>query len=176
MEQNIELVKLAKTGDPHAFAQLYECVYKDLYRFAFISLRSREDAEDVVGETVLDAFTAIGGLRREEAFRAWIFRILSNKCKDKLKEYTQKYVDWEEVENELSYSEEWTESVYLRKLFGELGDEERLIVGLHVFGGYTSREIAGMLHMKANTVRTRESRALKKLAARMRAAEVERNG
>ena len=43
---------------------------------------------------------------------------------------------------------------------------------MHVFGGYTSREIAAILHMNANTVRTRESRALKKMAARMLSQEV----
>lgn len=34
---------------------------------------------------------------------------------------------------------------------------------MHVFAGYSSREIAGILHMNANTVRSKESRALKKL-------------
>lgn len=44
----------------------------------------------------------------------------------------------------------------------ELADEERLIISMHQFAGYTSREIAAILHMNENTVRSKESRALKK--------------
>ena len=51
----------------------------------------------------------------------------------------------------------------MRTQFFRLKNEERLIISMHVFAGYTSREIAGILHMNANTVRSKESRALKKL-------------
>ena len=51
----------------------------------------------------------------------------------------------------------------MRKLFFELADEERLIISMHQFAGYTSREIAAILHMNENTVRSKESRALKKM-------------
>lgn len=164
MDQNIELVKLSQKGDTHAFAQLYACIYKDLYRFALYSLQNREDAEDVVSEAVIDAFASITKLRKADAFRSWIFRILSNKCKDKMKQYQHKTIDWEDMEENLPYLEDTTDSIYVRKIFGKLEEEERLIISMHVFGGYTSREIARMLSMNANTVRTKESRAFKKLA------------
>ena len=167
MERSENLVKRAKEGEIAAFAALYEEIYKDLYRFALYTLRNRQDAEDAVSETVTDAFASIGKLRREDAFRAWMFRILSNKCKNRLKEYTRKYVELEDAEEELAHTEEVTESVYIQKIFGELEETDRFIISLHVFGGYTNREIASILSMNANTVRTRESRALKKMAARM---------
>lgn len=172
MEQYIELVKAAKAGDAGAFAGLYEGIYKDLYRFALYTLRNEADAEDAVSEAVTDAFAAIKNLRSEEAFKAWMFRILSNKCKNKLKEYTRKHVELEAAEGLVYREEDLAQSLYIRKLFGELADEERMIVSMHVFGGYTSREIARILHMNANTVRTKESRALKKLAGRMNGQEV----
>ena len=90
MEESRELVRQAKKGKREAFAKLYETVYEDMYRFALYVLKDREDAEDAVAETVADAFESIGKLRKEEAFRAWIFQILSNKCKRKLKEYITK--------------------------------------------------------------------------------------
>ena len=167
MEQNAELVRLARNGDISAFARLYEQIYKDLYRYALYILRNPTDAEDVVSEAVLDAFAAIKSLRSEEAFRAWMFRILSNKCKSCLREYARKYVDLEEAEEELSYFGEPAENLDIRKAFMELDDEERMIVGMHVFGGYTGREISKMFSMNANTVRTRERRALKKLAEKL---------
>ena len=44
-------------------------------------------------------------------------------------------------------------------------DRERMILALHIFGGYSSREIGKALHMNDNTVRSRQSRALKKMEA-----------
>lgn len=51
-----EIAKKARAGDKDAFIQLYETIYKDLYRFAFYTLQNQQDAEDVISETVLDAF------------------------------------------------------------------------------------------------------------------------
>ena len=39
-----------------------------------------------------------------------------------------------------------------------------MIISMHLFAGYTSKEIAELLKMNENTVRSKESRALKKLA------------
>ena len=47
------LAEKARGGDPEAFASLYEMVYKDLYRYALYMLGQKEDAEDVVSETVM---------------------------------------------------------------------------------------------------------------------------
>ena len=167
MDQKLDLVKSAQNGDAHAFAQLYEDIYKDLYRFALYTLRNPADAEDAVSETVVDAFVSIGTLRNPEAFRGWMFRILSNKCKNRMKEYARKTVDIDEVGEEMSYEEEIPESLFVRRAFMELDGLERMIVSMRVFGGYTSKEVSRILSMNANTVRTKESRALKKLAARL---------
>ena len=41
MEQELQLVRRAQSGDTGAFAQLYEGVYQDLYRFALYVLKHR---------------------------------------------------------------------------------------------------------------------------------------
>ena len=64
------------------------------------------------------------------------------------------------------------ENYHLRRVFGELDEEDRMIIGMHVFGGYTSREISEITGMNANTVRSRESRALKKMAEKLKGQEV----
>ena len=56
----------------------------------------------------------------------------------------------------------------VRKTFFELSDEERMIVGLHQFFGYTTREIAEFLHMNENTVRSKESRAIRKMGSKLK--------
>lgn len=167
MDNKIQLVKAAKEGDSNAFAQLYGVIYQDLYRFALYTLGNFADAEDAVSEAVIDAYASIRKLRSEEAFKAWMFRILINKCKNKRKEYTKKHLEWNEAVGGQTAKEELEENLQIREAFWSLKEEERIIVGMHVFGGYTSREIAAILKKNHNTIRTKESRALKKMAEQL---------
>lgn len=163
MEQELQLVRRAQSGDTGAFAQLYEGVYQDLYRFALYVLKHPQDAQDVVSDTVMDAFAQIGELRKTEAFRAWIFRILSNKCKRKLKEYATRP---EELTPELLEhlgKSGMDEHAAVRSLFFELPSEERMIIAMHLFFGYSSKEIGKLLDLNENTVRSKESRGIKKM-------------
>lgn len=163
MEQEQQLVCRAQNGDAGAFAKLYENVYQDLYRFALYVLKHPQDAQDAVSDTVTDAFAQISELRKAEAFRGWIFRILSNKCKRKLKEYTSRP---EELTPELMEhlgSSGMDEHAAVRSLFFELSSEERMIIAMHLFCGYSSKEIGKMLDLNENTVRSKESRGLQKM-------------
>lgn len=164
MEVNIVEVKKAKRGDAAAFAGLYQQIYADLYRFAFYTLKNKNDAEDVVSETVMDAFVSIGKLHQAEKFKGWIFRILYNKCKDKLREYTKKDIELPEDYHEMAAEEKVEDSAVIRALFFKLDEEDRMIISMHLFAGYTSKEIAKLIGVNENTVRSKESRALKKLA------------
>lgn len=167
MNQNLQQIKMAKSGDADAFAELYRGIYLDLYHFALYTLRSPADAEDAVSETVIDAFTSIQKLRSEESFKAWIFKILSAKCKRRMK-YLQPFPD--EFSENIPFedsSENLAELIDVRNYFFQLKDEERLIISMHIFAGYTSQEIAKILHLNPNTVRSKESRALKKLSKQL---------
>ena len=82
-----ELVKKAKHGDREAFAELYSSVSRKLYSTAFYLLGRKEDAEDLVMDTVTDAFRTISLLRDDSAFERWILRILINKAKKKRGNY-----------------------------------------------------------------------------------------
>jgi len=154
------LVEQAKRNDKEAFAKLYELVYQDMYRFALYTLKNPQDAEDVVSDTVIDAYESIRKLRNAEAFKGWIFRILSNKCRRKMKEYVNKTTDLPE---DLSGKGDFTEDVATREAFMRLDDYERLIISMSIFAGYSSREIGKILKKSDNTVRSDKSRALKKM-------------
>ncbi len=156
------LVLVAKQGDKDAFAQLYQHIYKDLYKFAYYTLKNDEDAQDAVSEAVMDAYSGISKLKSADAFKSWMFKILSAKCKRKLKSYVQrnKESDLDDVELSVNGSEE---SLELKQALSILTDEERMIVSLTVFGGYDSSEIAKMLNLNRNTVRSKHSRALAKM-------------
>ena len=152
------------------FLELYGECSQDLYRFALYTLKNQHDAEDAVGDAVADAYEGFSKLRDLEAFRAWIFKILSVKCRRKLKEYTNRTV---QLPDDLSA---WPDSVeknlQVRQAFARLDEEERLIISMHVFAGYTSREIGKILHRNDNTIRSRESRALKKMEQWLQDGEV----
>lgn len=148
--------------DASGFTELYKTVYRDLYRFALCMMRHPQDAEDAVSEAVVSAYEHIHHLRKEEAFRSWIFTILVNVCRKKLKAR-------ERAETELLPHHMQSEPcdglrVDVEKAFSLLSEEEQAIVGLSVFGGYSSREIGAMLCKNPATVRSRRSRALKKMS------------
>lgn len=119
------------------FIELYTAVYKDLYRYALYVLGNREDAEDAVSEAVVDAYAEFGKLRDKGAFKGWIFKILSAKCKRRLKGYVNKTL--------------------------ELDGRERQVIAMSLIAGYEGETIARLMKMNHNTVRTVKSRALEKL-------------
>ena len=156
------LVLAAKDGDKEAFASLYQLIYKDMYKFAYYTLKDEQDAQDAVSDAVMDAYAGISKLKSADAFKGWMFKILSAKCKRKLKTYVDRknQDDIDDVEVSVNGSEE---SVELKQALSVLTDEERMIVSLTIFGGYDSQEIAKMLNLNRNTVRSKHSRALAKM-------------
>ena len=132
-------------------------------------MKNQQEAEDAVSEAVISAYENIRKLRKEEAFKSWVFTILTNVCKKRLKKISQ------EVSREISYPEQNMQentaapendrslALDVRNAFFVLTEEEQSIVGLSVFGGYNSIEIAGILKLNANTVRSKRSRALAKM-------------
>lgn len=160
-----QLVRRAQKGDVHAFSSLYETVYQDLYRFAVYTLQHTQDAEDAVSEAVTDAFAQIASLREASAFRSWIFRILSAKCKRRIRQYANPL---SELDEETPAREtDLHETLDVRRAFSLLPDEDRLILSMNLFAGYTSQEIGEFLGMNANTVRSRQSRALRKMQSHL---------
>ncbi len=161
MNYSTDLVNRAKAGDVHAFAQVYETIYQDLYRFALFTLKNSHDAEDAVSDAVTDAFAQIGSLREAQSFGAWMFRILTAKCKNRLRSYTNRPV---ELSEDLpGKTPDLNMRLDVRKAFFSLSDEERLILSLCLFAGYSSKETADLLQLNDSTVRSRQSRALKKM-------------
>jgi RNA polymerase sigma-70 factor (ECF subfamily) len=175
-ERMIALVKQAKLGDAHSFAMLYEMIYQDLYRTALYILKNPEDAENVVSDTVMDAYAGLGRLRDDSAFRGWIFRILDNKCNRILREYVKRRemetdVPLETVASTTGTFDYMMQNVedkdLVRDAFSVLTEEEKRIVTLTVYGEYDSSEVAGIMGLNRNTVRSKYSRALAKMRRRL---------
>ena len=75
------LAARARSGDRAAFDALVERHYAACTRLAWRLLGRRQDAEDAVQEAFLRAWRAIGRYEEQRCFRAWLMRILVNRCR-----------------------------------------------------------------------------------------------
>ena len=154
-------VQQAKKGDSHAFARLYEIYYKDLYHFALYYTKDSITAEDAVSSAVLKAFEQLHKLRKNDAFKSWLFQITANECKKLLKQKSIYLSDasWQEP----AAAEDGYLTPEIQDELSQLSEPERRVITLSVFGGYTSREIAGILKKREGSIRSIKSRAFAKL-------------
>jgi len=164
------IVKQARKGDKWAFQMLYEDIYRDMYRFAYYLLQNREDAEDAVSDAVYDMYKGIAGLKKAAAFRSWAMKILSAKCKMKMKEYINKHND-EVMDNDYDSGQDVEGQIVTRtdimRAMDILDDEERMIVVCSSVAGMSSDEVGRLTGLKSATVRTKLRRALLKLRSRL---------
>lgn len=65
-------------ADQAWFADRVEALLPELYGTAVRLCRDRTDGEDLVAEAIAKAWEALPGLRNRDAFRGWVFRILTN--------------------------------------------------------------------------------------------------
>lgn len=157
------LVALAKQGDTHAFAKLYEKYYTDLYRFALCLLKNPHAAEDAVSGAVLKAYEHLSGLRKNNSFKSWLFQIAANECRRLMRQQAASTYLADASLSEPSGEEAGYLAPELEELLSLLSEDERLVITLSVFTGYNSREIAGLLRKREGTVRSLKSRALARL-------------
>lgn len=153
-------VKFARKGDANAFSKLYEAVYRELYYIALCNLNNPHDAEDAVSDCVTDAFASIKKLRDEDAFKAWIIKILWAKIKRKQREYANSAA---EISDDIAFYENEFAYVDIKESLSVLDDEEKFIFSLSLIGGYNSHEIAELIHINPSTVRSKLSRSRLKL-------------
>ena len=79
-----ELVQQARRGDGAAFNQLVLACQQQMFNLALRILMDEKLAEDVTQEAFLAAFRALSGFR-DGSFRAWMARIVTNRCYDELR-------------------------------------------------------------------------------------------
>ena len=84
-ETDEALVLAAREGDREAFGRLIERHRDLMYAYAASVLQNREDAEDVVQEAFVRAFTALDRFRPGASWGAWQMRITQNLCRDALR-------------------------------------------------------------------------------------------
>jgi RNA polymerase sigma-70 factor, ECF subfamily len=79
------LAKLAKAGDPEAFRAVMTRYNQRLFRMARSIMRDDSDAEDVLQEAYVRAFSALGRFREEASLLTWLTRIVINEARGRLR-------------------------------------------------------------------------------------------
>lgn len=75
-EGELELLRQLRKGEPSAFHRLVDSYAPRLFMLAYRLMRSREDAEDVVQETLSGVWKSVGNFRGESSLWTWMAKIL----------------------------------------------------------------------------------------------------
>lgn len=157
------LVKRAKSKDAEAFISLIEECKMTLKRVAIGYLGNDEDAADAIQDTILSAYEHIGDLQKDEYFKTWLVRILINHCTRIWRANKNKVSMEEGFENTTGRADTAKSEMEFRELLFSLPEESRVIFQLYYGEQFTTREIADILNMKENTVKSRLHRGKEQL-------------
>ncbi len=171
-ETELALVGRARAGDGDAFAQLYAPHERRLFQLAYRLTANREDAADVVQETLLRAYLRLGQFRGESSFGVWVRRVLVNACLDLLRRRKSRrevvLAPRNDLHNPLTDAPDPGAQAELEQLETRFAvvtalrlmpPEARLILALRDLEGYTQEEVAAFMDLPVGTVKSRHSRA-----------------
>lgn len=162
----IKLVKKAQKGDDDAYLKLFTQYEELIYRTAYLYVKNKEDALDVVQETAYRSFKSLKSLKKPKYFKTWITKIAITSALDILRKnkkivFINDYM--EDIATVEDKTTEITTSVSLNELLELLTDEEKTSVILKYYYDYTFSMISETLDIPLGSVKTILYRALKKL-------------
>ncbi len=168
-----KLIYACRKGDREAQFELYRLYYQAMFNTSLRIVGDRDDAEDVMQEAFLKAFTKLKTYRGEVTFGAWLKRIVINQSLDfiRLKRVHLPVKDTGELEDlhdetaplEETEEEKIWKADQIKKAIHSLPDGYRIVLSLILLEGYDHEEVAGILGISNATSRTQYHRARKRL-------------
>ena len=182
-----QLVQKARQGDKKAQEGLYLATNSAAYFVAMKITKDEEESLDIVSDSYIKAFASLDKLDNDEKFTAWFNQIVANRCRDYLKKAKPMHLsdmteDGEEFEiedvdgeipDELLENKDVIECV--RRVVESLPEEQRMCVILRYYDEMSLQEIADTLEVSLGTVKSRLSRANKKMRDEIERLEKEEN-
>ena len=176
-------MQLVARGDPRAFEAIYERHAAAVFSLAYRICGVRATAEEVAQEAFLVVWRS--GMRYDRtrgSVRTWLLGVVHNRAIDMLRRATvhERRRAADERAADLLEAPERTdveaarreEARSMRALLDDLPAEQRRVVELAYFGGFTHEEIARMLDAPVGTVKGRMRLALEKMRTSMTTVEV----
>jgi RNA polymerase sigma factor (sigma-70 family) len=141
-----------------AFERLYKAHVQDVYRYALMVLRNREDAEDVVQTTFLKAYRVFARGERPRNARPWLITIAHNTCRTRLRDAKRRpqEVAFEErlAESVEAQPQDGVEPKELLRALGALSFNQRSALVMRELEGRSYSEIAHVLEVSPSAVET----------------------
>ncbi len=165
-----QLVQNAQKN-PDQFAPLYELYVEKLFRYFFLRTGDWYLSEDLTSDTFTNVLRALPRYQIGKApFGAWIFRIANNRLIDhyRIAKRETTVEEMPEIDAKVSIPEVTHSKLLYKEIEGLLenfSDQEREILLLKLSSGLKFSEIAEILGLNENTVKTKYFRSLKNLQA-----------
>jgi len=176
--QNIkeETIRQAAGGDIKAFESIYKTSSPLVYTIAQRISGSTYDAEDITQAVFLTIHKKLNQFRFESSFKTWIYRVTLNTAFNHMRqkqreEQRMKTFKAELPQREKGYSVgdpiiDKDQQDLAASLLNELNPDQKAVLVLRSQEGLSYQEIAELLKININTVRTRIKRAREKLLAK----------
>jgi RNA polymerase sigma-70 factor (ECF subfamily) len=162
-----EILDRAKAGDMQSFEKILFWYEKTIFNYVFAIVRHRQDAEDLAQEVFLRLYKNIKSFNPEYKFQTWLYTIATNVVRDwfrKKKRQPELFLiddpdsKFETIDEDFSYNKlETTKDI--QDGLNALKPAYRMVLTLFYWQGFGYEEIAGILSLPVNTVKTHISRA-----------------
>lgn len=152
-------------GDKRAFQALYDELIDRALRTAVALVKDRDLAKDAVQETMIRVYKNLGSYDPDKPFEPWFYRILINECNRLLKKEARVHVLTRFYDERDSHVADGAKEDYseLYQAIQSLNDLYRVPIVLKYLQGFTEKEIAEVLKLNQNTVKSRLFKGREKL-------------
>jgi RNA polymerase sigma-70 factor (ECF subfamily) len=167
MENDIsrELIVRAGQGDMKAFEDIYRLTSGFVYNVALRIARRHAEAEDITQEVFIKMHAALPQFGFRSSCKTWLYRITANTAISRCRKFSResdlaaKYRDHLEVEAQETPAAADENEKMVGDMLAKLDDDQRTCVVLRDMEGLSYDEIAEILKIPLNTVRSRLHRA-----------------
>ena len=176
-ENTEALVQLCLTGKQSAQLEIYNRYYKAMYNTALRIVKHTAEAEDVMQESFLSAFTKLHTFKGDVTFGAWLKRIvINNSIYHYRKQQKNNAVDLDEVLYKVEDNDGVASDPYgytelkaqkVMETMKSLKDNYRVSLTLHLVEGYDYEEISEIMNISYANCRTTISRAKESLRKKL---------
>ena len=168
IQHNNQLIESCKKGDKKAQFTIYKQYYKAMYNAALRIVQDSFEAEDVMQESFLAAFTKLDSFSGNVTFGAWLKRIVINNSLTALKKNNKfDIVPLEKVtiKEVLEENQDFTllKASDILTTVSKLKNNYKVALTLNLIEGYDYEEIAEIMDISYENSRTTVSRAKNKL-------------